>query len=117
MKLISISIAALVAMTATSGLAADQVGQPQTRQDRPSVASDRNDRPDDRRNQNDRNEDSRHGRWQSDWGQRPPAPPAHFTRTSDWNRHVRACQQRYRTYDPRTDTYIPRVGQRARCTL
>jgi hypothetical protein len=29
--------------------------------------------------------------------------------------HVQWCMNRYRTYDPRTDTYIPRVGERAYC--
>ncbi|HUE47510.1 MAG TPA: BA14K family protein [Aestuariivirgaceae bacterium] len=29
--------------------------------------------------------------------------------------HVQWCLNRYRTYDPRTDTYIPRVGERAYC--
>lgn len=64
-----------------------------------------------------RNDDSRHGRWDTRWGTRPPAPPASFTRTSDWNRHVRACQQRYRSYNVRTDRYVPRAGQTAVCRL
>jgi hypothetical protein len=29
--------------------------------------------------------------------------------------HVQWCMNRYRTYDPGTDTYIPRVGERAYC--
>lgn len=29
--------------------------------------------------------------------------------------HVQWCLNRYRTYDPGTDTYIPRVGERAYC--
>jgi hypothetical protein len=29
--------------------------------------------------------------------------------------HVQWCLNRYRTYDPSTDTYIPRVGERAYC--
>jgi hypothetical protein len=29
--------------------------------------------------------------------------------------HVQWCMNRYRTYDPSSDTYIPRVGQRAYC--
>lgn len=29
--------------------------------------------------------------------------------------HVQWCMDRYRTYDPATDTYIPRVGERAYC--
>lgn len=31
--------------------------------------------------------------------------------------HRRACMQRYRTYDPRTDTYVARPGVRVRCRL
>jgi hypothetical protein len=30
--------------------------------------------------------------------------------------HVQWCMARYRTYDPATDTYFPRVGVRARCS-
>lgn len=29
--------------------------------------------------------------------------------------HVQWCINRYRSYDPRTDTYVPRIGVRARC--
>jgi len=29
--------------------------------------------------------------------------------------HAQWCLNRYRTYDPSTDTYIPRVGERAYC--
>jgi hypothetical protein len=29
--------------------------------------------------------------------------------------HVQWCLNRYRTYDPGSDTYIPRVGERAYC--
>lgn len=61
--------------------------------------------------------DMSYGRWDSGWGARPPAPPAHFTRHDDWYRHVRACQQRYKSYDPRTDMFVPRAGRTARCTL
>lgn len=61
--------------------------------------------------------DDRYGRWDSSWGARPAAPPRHFTRTSDWYRHVRACQQRYRSYDARTDRYTVRRGQTAVCRL
>ena len=57
------------------------------------------------------------GRWDSAWGARPPAPPSHFSRSSDWYRHVRACQQRYRSYNPRTDRFVPRPGQTAICRL
>jgi hypothetical protein len=30
--------------------------------------------------------------------------------------HVQWCMNRYRTYDPATDTYFPRIGVRARCS-
>jgi len=33
------------------------------------------------------------------------------------SRHVRACQQRYRSYNPRTDRYVVRRGVTRRCTL
>lgn len=65
----------------------------------------------------DRQAQRDYGRWDDRWGPRPPAPPRHWTRSSDWHRHVRACQQRYKTYNPRTDTYVPRRGQTARCRL
>jgi hypothetical protein len=29
--------------------------------------------------------------------------------------HVQWCSQRYRTYDPGSDTYVPSAGVRARC--
>ena len=38
-----------------------------------------------------------------------PAPSAHMSA------HVQWCINRYRSYDPRTDTYVPRIGVRARC--
>jgi len=63
------------------------------------------------------NTNARHGTWNTSWGARPPAPPTHFTRVSDWNRHVHACQVRYRSYNPRTDTFVPRIGQTAICRL
>ncbi|MGO4128465.1 BA14K family protein [Inquilinus sp. YAF38] len=31
--------------------------------------------------------------------------------------HQRACAQRYRSYNPATDSYIPRPGVTARCRL
>jgi hypothetical protein len=40
--------------------------------------------------------------------------PDRATRTS---RHRHACAQRYRTYDPRTDSYVARSGLRMRCRL
>lgn len=62
-------------------------------------------------------DDERYGRWDAAWGAPPPAPPKSFARPSDWRRHVRACQQRYRTYNPRTDTFVARPGVTRRCTL
>lgn len=34
-----------------------------------------------------------------------------------WERHVRACQRRYRTYNPRTDMFVARPGVMRRCRL
>lgn len=59
----------------------------------------------------------RYGEWESAWGKAPPAPPAHFTNSGDWHRHVRACQQRFRSYIPRTDTYRAHSGKLVRCRL
>ncbi|MCC4596533.1 BA14K family protein [Xanthomonas campestris pv. phormiicola] len=73
-------------------------------------------RHDDRRNDHDRPDDKRYGRWDPKWGPRPGNPPAHRSRHDDWYRHVRACQQRYRSYDARTDTFVTR-GRRLRCSL
>jgi len=69
------------------------------------------------RQDGNRNNDSRYGRWDNSWGARPPAPPRSFTRTADWHRHVRACQQRFRSYNPATDRYTVRRGQTAVCRL
>lgn len=60
---------------------------------------------------------SNYGTWNKSWGAQPPAPPKHWTRTGDWYRHVRACQQRYRSYNALTDTYRTNGGQNRRCTL
>lgn len=60
---------------------------------------------------------STYGRWETNWGPQPPAPPSGYANTSNWYAHVRACQQRYKSYNPRTDTFVPRAGQTARCTL
>ncbi|WP_414902432.1 BA14K family protein [Sphingomonas flavalba] len=61
--------------------------------------------------------DQKYGAWSSSWGARPPAPPKHWTKASDWHRHVRACQQRYRSYNARTDSYRARSGKAVRCRL
>lgn len=64
-----------------------------------------------------RNDNDRYGRWDDRWGARPAGPPRGWTRTNDWYRHVRACSQRYRSYSPRTDTYVVRRNVVARCRL
>ncbi|GLK49088.1 hypothetical protein GCM10017620_20610 [Brevundimonas intermedia] len=94
-------------------------------QNRP--APDRQEQRQDQRPNNDRGNDQRnnargehrdsYGSWSSSWGSRPPAPPAHFKRQSNWYAHVRACQQRYRSYNPRTDRYTVRAGRTAVCSL
>lgn len=61
--------------------------------------------------------DDQYGRWDAGWGARPAGPPRHFSRQNDWYRHVRACSQRYRSYDARTDRYVVRRGQTAICRL
>lgn len=113
--------ASLLTLSALPATAADQSGQ-----NRPGVERNNSDRQDGRgeaRRDNDRNEtrgdrgNDRYGRWDARWGARPSAPPRHFTRTSDWYRHVHACQQRYRSYNARTDRYVPRRGQTAVCRL
>ncbi|QTC90974.1 BA14K family protein [Brevundimonas goettingensis] len=58
-----------------------------------------------------------YGNWDDHWGARPPAPPRNWSRQNDWYRHVRACSQRYRSYNPRTDSYTVRRGVFARCRL
>jgi len=58
-----------------------------------------------------------YGSWNTGWGARPPAPPRSFSRHNDWYRHVRACSQRYRSYNASTDHYTVRRGQTAICRL
>ncbi|WP_326914828.1 BA14K family protein [Sphingopyxis chilensis] len=60
---------------------------------------------------------SPYGQWNRSWGAQPPAPPKQFARKSDWYRHVRACQQKYRSYNARTDTYRTRAGKSRRCAV
>lgn len=112
--------AGLMALSAVSAQAA-AFDQNRPGQDRPSPH-----RPDDRHDSRpntpapDRDRGQHrdaYGSWQSSWGARPSAPPAHFKRQSNWYAHVRACQQRYRSYNPRTDRYTVRVGRTAICSL
>lgn len=61
--------------------------------------------------------DTRFGQWNNGWGAKPPAPPSHFTKHGDWYRHVRACQVKFRSYNPRTDTYRASGNRTLRCRL
>ncbi|MGR4865774.1 BA14K family protein [Caulobacter sp. LARHSG274] len=58
-----------------------------------------------------------YGHWNPGWGHRPPPPPSHWGRPGSWYQHVRACQMRYRSYNPRTDSYRLRPGAWRRCRL
>jgi hypothetical protein len=58
-----------------------------------------------------------YGRWDNGWGRRPPPPPKHFGKQGRWYQHVRACSARYRSYNPRTDTYQVRRGVNRVCRL
>jgi hypothetical protein len=60
--------------------------------------------------------DARDDRWDTRWGPMVRAP-RYWGGRPGWNRHVRACFARYRTYNPRTDTYLIRPGVRVRCRL
>ncbi|MBA4809225.1 BA14K family protein [Brevundimonas sp.] len=108
--------AGLMALSAASAQAAafdqNRPGSSQQHQN-----DDRNENRNENRNDNRGEHRDAYGSWQSSWGSRPPAPPAHFKRQSNWYAHVRACQQRYRTYNPRTDRYTVRAGRTAICTL
>ena len=112
-------IAFAAGLMALSALPTAAVSAPQ---ERPWTQQDnRQDRRDDRRDdrQDDRRDrrDDRYGRWESRWGIYPAAPPRHWSRQNDWYRHVRACQVRYRSYNPRTDTFVMRRGVVRRCRL
>jgi len=114
-----IAIAAgLMTLGAVSAQAAtlDQNRSTQTRPAEQGQSNNQTNDRDDRANSRGEHRDS-YGTWRSAWGARPAAPPAHFARPSDWYRHVRACQSRYRTYDARTDRYVPRRGRTAVCRL
>jgi hypothetical protein len=60
--------------------------------------------------------DNRDDRWDTRWGQEV-RPPRYWGQRPGWNRHVRACYARYRSYNPRTDSYVVRRGVMARCRL
>ncbi|WP_312313143.1 BA14K family protein [Sphingobium yanoikuyae] len=45
-------------------------------------------------------------------------PPKHWNQPRDhYDRHVQACQKRYRTYNPHTDRYTISRGRTAICRL
>jgi hypothetical protein len=73
--------------------------------------------PQQQRGNNNHGGGNEYGNWNSGWGARPPAPPRGFSRHNDWYRHVRACGQRYRSYNAATDRYTVRRGQTAVCRL
>ncbi|RZJ32918.1 MAG: hypothetical protein EON86_20245 [Brevundimonas sp.] len=111
-------VLALAAATAPMAASAATADQNRPQQQQPHRDNDRRDNDrNDRNDRSDRNTNDRHGRWDNRWGARPPAPPRSFARAGDWNRHVRACQQRYRSYNPSTDRYTVRRGQTAVCRL
>jgi hypothetical protein len=110
----SMIIAAAIALGAVSAVPAQaDIQERNYNQDRG--------RDNDRDRDRGRDNDSRYGRWDNSWGARPSGPPRGWTRQNDWYRHVRACQMRYRSYDPRTDMYVSRYNNRravyVRCRL
>src|SRR5689334_14147681 len=50
--------------------------------------------------------DNRYGRWDNAWGRYPAPPPRHWRHHNGWYGHVRACQVRYRSYNPARDMYF-----------
>lgn len=108
------SLITAVAVLATLSALPVSAAVPQQNRDRDQHQSQNHRNDNQRQNQNG---DARYGTWQSNWGARLSAPPRHFTRHNDWYRHVRACQQRYRSYNPATDTFIARPGVRQVCRL
>ena len=59
----------------------------------------------------------RYGRWDDDDRWDDHWDRDHHWRGASWSRHVRACLNRYRTYNPRTDRYLLRPGVWVRCRL
>ena len=118
-KTLILMAAGLMTLTALPAAAAPA----QERSYQQDRGNDRNDhrgndhRGNDNRNDHRGNDNDRYGRWDSNWGARPGSPPRNWSRPNDWYRHVRACSQRYRSYNPRTDTYVVRRGRTAVCRL
>ena len=100
-KMITVGLAA-VSLAASAGVGA-AVAQPypynQYRDRDQDGINDRYDRHDNRY-------DGRYGRWDNAWGRYPAPPPRHWRQNNGWYGHVRACQLRYRSYNPRTDAYF-----------
>lgn len=123
-KLLIVAAAGLMTLTALPFSASAASSETQARPynsgpANPSQRPDRHDGPMNGPGHNDNNGrgDDQYGRWDNSWGARPAAPPRNFSRRNDWYRHVRACSQRYRSYNARTDTYVVRRGRTAQCRL
>ncbi len=50
-------------------------------------------------------------RWDDGYYRRPPPPPAYgMPPGRNWNRHVRWCLDRYRSYNPQTNRFLSSSG-------
>ncbi len=103
-KLITIGLAAMSIAASVGVGAASAQPRPYGDRDRDGVPN-VTDRHDDRRD--DRHDDryGRYGRWDNQWGRYPAPPPRHWRHNNGWYGHVRACQVRYRSYNPARDMY------------
>lgn len=112
----TLMIAAMALTLASSGAIAQRRGPPPPPASDRDDRNDRDDRDDDRYGRGDRDEPGSRSR--RDYRDDGP-PPRHWGNRgrSSWSQHVRACQARYRSYNPRTDRYIARPGQSRRCML
>lgn len=111
---IAIGAALLVATPLAASAQSGPMGRPGAPQTSPGPDRPGQDRPGMGRPDMHGND---YGRWDNGWGRRPPPPPKHFNRHGNWYQHVRACSARYRSYNPRTDTYQLRRGIYRRCRL
>jgi hypothetical protein len=125
-KLFLLGLAALT----VAGSAGAASAQPRPLGDRdhdgvPNVIDPRNDNrgPGPRGPMGDRDRDGRPNfadnhddRWDSRWG-REVRPPHYWGARAGWSRHVRACMAAYRSYNPRSDSYVVRRGVVVRCRL
>ena len=117
-KIILLGLAAL----SLSAVSAQAQPRPMGDRDRDGVPNAYDNRNDNRGPMGDRDHDgrpnvvdNRDDRWDSRWG-REVRPPSHWGQRAGWNRHVRACMNHYRSYNPRTDSY--RVNHKwKRCRL